>query len=50
MTSSDGPDQEPQPAAPAEDTFDHLLSQLEQLPEDEVAAMLASNDRGETNP
>jgi acyl-CoA synthetase (AMP-forming)/AMP-acid ligase II/acyl carrier protein len=50
MTRSDGPDQEPQPAAPAEDTFDHLLSQLEQLPEDEVAAMLASDDRGETNP
>lgn len=49
ITTSDVPDVERQPATPAEDRFDQLLSQLEELPEDEVAAMLASDDRPEAN-
>ncbi len=46
MTSSDGPNSEPQSAPQdTEDSFEQLLSQLEELPEEEVAAMLARNDR-----
>lgn len=49
IAGNHGTDEEDSSAAPAEDTFDQLLSQIEGLPEDEVAAMLASDDRPEAN-
>jgi len=48
MTAGKGAATRSQPAQPAEDEFDQLLSQLEQMPEEEVAAMLATEDRSET--
>jgi hypothetical protein len=48
ITSQHGLATESKPSKPAEAKLDQLLSQLEQMPEDEVAAILATEDRPET--
>jgi acyl carrier protein len=48
MIRDDGELPTAHPTKPTDNTLDQLLSQLEQMPEDEVAAMLATEDLPET--
>ena len=48
ITSGSGGLARPEREKPTEDAFAQLLAQLEQMPEDQVAAMLASEDRPES--